>query len=88
MKKLINALVINTETIHHDAVVEDGEIIQDAYDEIVEIPTHEIQYVDMTAEEEAELIAMQAEMPTEKSPEERIAELEDALDALLNGRTE
>lgn len=44
-------------------------------------------YRDMTAEEEAEYLHNQAiEMP--KTAEERIAELEAALGALLSGRTE
>lgn len=54
------------------------------------------EYIDMTAEEIAELERLAAEMPApEPTPEERIAalekdnaELRDALDALLTGVTE
>lgn len=53
------------------------------------------EYIDMTAEEVAELEKLAAEMPAPKpTPEERIAaleqdnaELRDALDALLTGVT-
>lgn len=47
------------------------------------------EYIDMTAEEIAELEALAAEQPTpEPTPEERIAVLEEALNMLLSGVTE
>ena len=46
-------------------------------------------YIDMTAEEIAELEALAAEQPTpEPTAEERIAVLEEALNMLLSGVTE
>ena len=46
-------------------------------------------YIDMTAEEIAELEALAAEQPApEPTAEERIAVLEEALDMLLSGVTE
>ena len=46
-------------------------------------------YIDMTAEEIAELEALAAEQPVpEPTPEERIATLEEALNMLLSGATE
>ena len=47
------------------------------------------EYIDMTAEEIAELEALAAEQSTpEPTPEERIAVLEEALNMLLSGVTE
>ena len=47
------------------------------------------EYIDMTAEEIAELEQLAAEQPApEPSPEERIATLEEALNMLLSGVTE
>lgn len=47
------------------------------------------EYIDMTAEETAELERLAAEQPVpEPTPEERIAVLEEALDLLLSGATE
>ena len=46
----------------------------------------ELAYRDMTDVEEAE--AMNAENESVKTPEERIAELEAMLNALISGRTE
>ena len=47
------------------------------------------EYIDMTAEEIAELERLAAEQPTpEPTPEERIATLEEALNMLLSGVTE
>ena len=47
------------------------------------------EYIDMTAEEIAELEALASEQPTpEPTPEERIAVLEEALNMLLSGATE
>ena len=47
------------------------------------------EYIDMTAEEIAELEQLAAEQPTpEPTPEERIAVLEEALNMLLSGVTE
>lgn len=47
------------------------------------------QVIEMTAEEIAELERMAAEMPEpEPTAEERIAELEEALELLLSGVTE
>ena len=46
-------------------------------------------YIDMTAEEIAEVEALAAEQPVpEPTPEERIATLEEALNMLLSGVTE
>ena len=46
-------------------------------------------YIDMTAEEIAELEALAAEQPaSEPTAEERIATLEEALNMLLSGVTE
>jgi hypothetical protein len=46
-------------------------------------------YIDMTAEEIAELERLAAEQPApEPTPEERIAVLEEALNMLLSGVTE
>lgn len=46
-------------------------------------------YIDMTAEEIAQLEQLAAEQPApEPTPEERIAALEEALDLLLSGVTE
>ncbi len=66
-----------------------GEMIADAYDETytVNVPIMEARNVEMTAEEIAELEAMQASAPKpEKSAAERVAALEAqvaALSALL-----
>ena len=47
------------------------------------------EYIDMTAEEIAELEQLAAEQPApEPTPEERIATLEEALNMLLSGVTE
>ena len=47
------------------------------------------EYIDMTAEEIAELERLAAEQPApESTPEERIAVLEEALNMLLSGVTE
>lgn len=47
------------------------------------------EYIDMTAEEIAELEALAAEQPApEPTAEERIATLEEALNMLLSGATE
>ena len=47
------------------------------------------EYIDMTAEEIAELEQLAAEQPTpEPTAEERIAALEEALNMLLSGVTE
>ena len=47
------------------------------------------EYIDMTAEEIAELEALAAEQPSpEPTAEERIAVLEEALNLLLSGVTE
>ena len=47
------------------------------------------EYIDMTAEEIAELEAFAAEQPApEPTAEERIAALEEALNMLLSGATE
>ena len=47
------------------------------------------QYIELTAEEIAELERMAAEMPApEPTAEERIAELEEALALILSGVTE
>ncbi len=47
------------------------------------------EYIDMTAEEIAELERLAADQPApEPTPEERIATLEEALNLLLSGATE
>lgn len=63
-----------------------GEMIADAYDETytVNVPIMEPQNVGMTAEEIAELEAMQTAAPNpEQSAEERVAALEAQVAALL-----
>ena len=58
---------------------EDGNIINEAWDETVEVevPVMGMVYRDATAEEIAEFERQQAEMPEpEPTPEERLAELE------------
>ena len=76
--------------IHHDAEYDEaGNVTDEAWDETVDVqvPVMGIVYRDATPEE---IEAMEQEeipdMP--QSPEDRIAELESALDTLLSGRTE
>ena len=76
--------------IHHDAIWDDnGNIVDDAWDVTVEVqvPVMGMVYRDATPEE---IEAMEQKEPIDqpKSPEERITELEEALDTLLSGRTE
>ena len=63
-----------------------GELIAEAYDETytVTIPIMEAQNVEMTAEEIAELEAMQAQMPQPApTPEERLDVLENTTDDII-----
>ena len=63
-----------------------GELIADAYDETytVTVPIMETQNVEMTAEEIAEMEAMQAQMPQpEPTPEERLDTLEGTTDDII-----
>lgn len=66
--------------IHHDELWDDnGNIIADAWDEVVEIEVPVMGDVtrDATPEEEAEFERQQAELPEpEPTPEERLAEVE------------
>lgn len=66
--------------IHHDALWDDnGNIIADAWDEVikVQVPVMGTVYRDATPEEIAELERQQAEMPApEPTPEEHLAEVE------------
>lgn len=73
--------------IHHDAeYAEDGSIITEAWDEIVEVqlPVMDMVYRDATPEEEAEFEQQKAEMPPpEPTPEERLDALETATDDMI-----
>ena len=63
-----------------------GELIADAHDETytVTVPIMETQNVEMTAEEIAEMEAMQAQMPQpEPTPEERLDVLEGTTDDII-----
>lgn len=63
-----------------------GELIADAYDETytVTVPIMEAQNVEMTAEEIAELEAMQANTPAPSpTPEERLDTLENTTDDII-----
>lgn len=63
-----------------------GELIADAYDETytVTVPIMEAQNVEMTAEEIAELEAMQANAPTPSpTPEQRLGVLEGTTDDII-----
>lgn len=65
---------------------ETGELIADSYDETytVTVPVMEAQNVEMTAEEIAELEAIQAEMPQPApTPEERLDVLEGTTDDII-----
>lgn len=63
-----------------------GELIADAYDETytVTVPVMEAQNVEMTADEIAELEAMQANIPTPSpTPEQRLDVLENTTDDII-----
>ena len=63
-----------------------GELIADAHDETytVTVPIMETQNVEMTAEEIAEMEAMQAQMPQpQPTPEERLDVLEGTTDDII-----
>ena len=84
------------DTIHEERVVthpaeydDYGNIISEEYSEtvVVDTPVMGMVYRDMTPEEEAEARAT-ADIPIVKTDAERIAELEDALEALLRGDTD
>ena len=63
-----------------------GELIADAYDETytVTVPIMEARNVEMTAEEIAELEAMQANIPTPSpTPEKRLDVLENTTDDII-----
>ena len=63
-----------------------GELIAEAYDETytVTVPIMEAQNVEMTAEEIAELEAMQAQMPEPvPTPEQRLDVLENTTDDII-----
>ena len=63
-----------------------GELIADAYDETytVTVPIMEAQNVEMTADEIAELEAMQAQMPEPvPTPEQRLSTLENTTDDII-----
>lgn len=66
-----------------------GELISDAYDETytVNVPVMEPRNIEMTAEEIAELEAMQAQTPAPApTPEDRLADVENVADmAYING---
>lgn len=78
--------------IHHAAeYAEDGSVARDAWDETIEVqvPVMGVVYREATPEEAAEFDRQRAELPEpQPTPEERIAELEAALDMLLKGVTE
>lgn len=78
-----------TRVICHEAEYADnGELIREPYDEEVEVsvPVMGMVYRDMTPAEEEALAVESANAPA-PSAEDRIAELESALDALLRGDT-
>ena len=63
-----------------------GELIAEAYDETytVTVPVMEAQNVEMTAEEIAEMEAMQAQMPEPvPTPEQRLDTLENTTDDII-----
>lgn len=63
-----------------------GELIADSYDETytVNVPVMEARNVEMTADEIAELEAMQAQMPQpEPTPEQRLDALESTSDDII-----
>lgn len=66
--------------IHHDAMLDDnGNIVANAWDEVVEVqvPVMGMVYRDATPEEEAEFERHETEMPEpEPTPEERLADVE------------
>ncbi len=85
--------------VHHGTEHdEDGNIINEAWDETVEVevPVMGMVYRDATPEEVAEFERIAAELPPpEPTPEERIARLEtenanlkEALELILSGATE
>ena len=81
---------IEQRVIHHEAEYDDeGNITVEPWDETVEVqvPVMGMVYRDATPEE-IEAIEQEETIDQPKSPEERIAELEEALDKLLSGRTE
>ena len=68
--------------IHHDELWDDnGNIVSNAWDEVIEVqvPVMDTVYRDATPEEEAEFERMKSEMPEpEMTTEERLATLERA----------
>ena len=65
---------------------ETGELIAEAYEEtyIVTVPVMEAQNVEMTAEEIAEMEAMQEQMPEpQPTPEQRLDVLENTTDDII-----
>lgn len=80
------------QTIIVPAVYDDGgNIVTAEHEETIttEVPVYDWVYRDATAEEEAQYLAEQAELPEpEPSAEERIAELEQAIRILLGGDTD
>lgn len=78
---------IEQRVIHHAAEYDDdGNIITEAWDEIVEVqvPVIGMVYRDATPEEEAEFERQQAELPEpEPTPEERLDALETTTDDMI-----
>lgn len=70
--------------IHHDELLDDnGNIIANAWDEIIEVqvPVMDTVYRDATPEEEAEFERMKSEMPEpEMTTEERLDQVESVSD--------
>ena len=96
--KQISTRLINR-IIHHDALWDDnGNIVANAWDEVVEVqvPVMGTVYRDASPDEIDEMERQQAEYPPpEPTPEERIAKLEaenahliEALELILSGATE
>ena len=78
---------IEQRVIHHAAEYDDdGNIIAEDWDEIVEVqvPVMGMVYRDATPEEDAEFERQQAEFPPpEPTPEERLDALEDTTDDMI-----
>lgn len=76
------------QTIHHPAEYDEfGEIVTEAWDEVVnvEVPVMGVVYRDMTPEEIREWEEQQSQLPPPApTQEERIADLEGAFDVLFS----
>lgn len=87
----IDVKTVETIILVPDEYDENGNITIPEHEEsvLLETPVMGMVTRDMTPEEEQAYLAEQANIPVpEPTPEERIAELESALSALLEGRVE